>query len=174
MFELCHRAHDLELIFEECFALAFNTQLVGGVDQPLYQPADKKNTNNKIFYREDFFSSALHEVAHWCIASNKRRKLLDFGYWYDGSSRNNVQQTQFQSVELVPQAIELLFSQACHYSFVVSVDSFSVPQGDIMIFDREVKEKAKQLSVSGLPSRAVIFLQALTTFYSGSSPIVSV
>ena len=173
MSELRHRAHDLELLFQQCFTLEFNTQLVCGVDEPLYQPADEKNTINKIFYREDFFSSALHEVAHWCIASKKRRKLLDFGYWYDGSSRNNDQQARFQSVELVPQAIELLFSQACHYSFEVSVDNFSVPPGDIMIFDREVKEKAKQLSASGLPSRAVIFLQALTTFYVGSEAIVS-
>jgi len=173
MSELRHRASDLEVLFHQCFTLEFNTQLVGGVDEPLYQPVDNKNTFNKIFYREDFFSSALHEVAHWCIASKKRRKLLDFGYWYDGSSRNNVQQAKFQSVELVPQAIELLFSQACHYSFEVSVDNFSVSLDDIMIFDLEVKEKAKQLSASGLPSRAVIFLQALTNFYAGSGAIVS-
>ena len=54
MSELRHRAYDLELIFQQCFTRDFNTQLVGGVDEPLYQPADNKNTINKIFYREDF------------------------------------------------------------------------------------------------------------------------
>ena len=173
MSELCHCANDLELIFQQCFAVDYNTQLVGGANEPLYRPADDKNSDNKIFYRENFFSSALHEVAHWCIASNKRRQLLDFGYWYDGSCRNNAQQAEFQSVELVPQAIELLFSQACHYSFEVSIDNFSVPLSDITIFDREVKAKAKQLSSSGLPDRAAIFLQALTTYYTAAVPIVS-
>lgn len=165
MADTIHLAHDLELIFKRCFDDKFNTLLVGGANEPLYQPASVDHSFNTIFYREDFFSSALHEVAHWCIASDKRRQLTDFGYWYDGDSRDTMQQAKFQSVELVPQAIELLFSRACRYSFQVSIDNFCVELIEINRFESQVEEKANQLEPINLPRRANIFLTALRSCY---------
>ena len=61
----------------DCFNLRFGvsegTILVGGADEPYYEPGSP----NIIYFREDFVRSALHEVAHWCVAGAARRTLPD-------------------------------------------------------------------------------------------------
>lgn len=60
---------DLERAFRECFEVEFATILVGGGSEPLYLPSeDPPCEPHRIVYREDYFASALHEVAHWCLA----------------------------------------------------------------------------------------------------------
>ena len=96
----------LEEVFNRCFLLTENTRLVGGSAEPLYRPAGDGQEQHLLYYREDYFASALHEVAHWCIAGEARRQLVDFGYWYAPEGRDSQQQRAFESVEVKPQALE--------------------------------------------------------------------
>ncbi len=71
---------DIENIFHQCFAKSYHTRLIGGGKEPLYLPSTDPNQPHQIIYREDFPRSALHEIAHWCQAGEKRRQLEDYGY----------------------------------------------------------------------------------------------
>ncbi|MGP4953701.1 elongation factor P hydroxylase, partial [Psychrobacter sp. T6-1] len=77
----------------------------------------------RIAFAHGFFASALHEISHWCIAGQARRLLDDFGYWYAADGRNQDEQLAFERVEIKPQALECLFSLACHRPFRVSQDN---------------------------------------------------
>ncbi len=115
----------LESVFRACFNESENTLLRGGAVEPFYQPAGGERSVNLLIYREDFFASALHEIAHWCVAGNARRRQRDFGYWYAPEGRSSQQQTAFEAMEVKPQALEWFFSKACGYRFQVSVDNFN-------------------------------------------------
>ena len=117
--ERVHRAQDLEALFAQTFAAQYNTVLCGGAEEPLYQPG----APHRIVYTRDYFRSALHEVAHWCVAGEKRRQLPDYGYWYAPDGRDAAQQRAFEQVEVRPQALELLFCEACGHPFSVSLDN---------------------------------------------------
>ena len=159
----------LENVFHDCFLLAENTRLVGGAEEPLYQPAQAAGEACLLYYREDFFASALHEIAHWCIAGQARRRQLDFGYWYAPEGRNPVQQRAFEAVEVQPQALEWYFSQACGYQFRVSVDNLDPGSGklpDTLDFRRQVAAQARHWQREGLPRRAGVFYTALTVEFN--------
>ena len=64
-----------------------------GAAEPYYEPG----APSVIYFREDFDRSALHEVAHWCVAGPLRRGLPDYGYWYAPDGRNAEQQSAFYS-----------------------------------------------------------------------------
>lgn len=96
--------------------------LVRGAGEPEYFPATSSNPA-RIEFAHGFFSSALHELSHWCVAGQQRRKLSDFGYWYDADGRSLSQQQAFERVEIKPQALECLFTLACQRSFRVSQDN---------------------------------------------------
>ena len=155
-------AHTLEQVFASCFQKRNNTRLLGGFDEPLYQPAQNCGDTNIICYREDFFASALHEVAHWCIAGDDRRKLLDFGYWYTPDGQTQQQQTAFEDVEYQPQALEWFFAKACAYRFRVSTDNLSGarPLGD-KCFEQRVLAQAQQWRTKGIPADGAMFFEAL-------------
>lgn len=158
------RAERLESVFAACFLEQENTRLIGGAAEPLYQPSTRDGTPHLLYYREDFFASALHEIAHWCIAGRERRQLLDFGYWYAPEGRNKRQQEAFEAVEVEPQALEWFFSLACGYPFRVSVDNLDPVTGalpDTRDFRRRVAARARQWQWDGLPRRAAIFFRAL-------------
>jgi elongation factor P hydroxylase len=58
----------LERAFDDCFSADYRTILIGGGSEPVYLPSGDLTLNpHRIIYREDFFASALHEVAHWCL-----------------------------------------------------------------------------------------------------------
>jgi elongation factor P hydroxylase len=153
----------LERVFAECFALQYNTELVGGTPEPLYEPGSGV-APHRLYYREDYFASALHEVAHWCIAGPHRRTLKDFGYWYEPDGRAPEQQTAFEQVEYRPQALEWHFSRACGYPFRVSIDNLDGSGGDVpdsSAFKRRIAEQAALWQSTGLPPRAACFAEAL-------------
>ena len=160
----------LAAVFRECFGQSENTELRGGADEPLYLPAGAEQSSNLLYFREDYFASALHEIAHWCIAGVERRKQVDFGYWYAPEGRSSHQQKAFEAVEIKPQALEWLFSLACAYPFQVSVDNFG-PEGELVEttgFRRAVAEQASHWQQAGLPERAQQFFDALVVeFASG-------
>lgn len=164
-----HLASDLELIFNACFKRAYNTTLIGGADEPLYQPQTDTRKPHCIFYRHDYFASALHEIAHWCIAGKKRRLLEDYGYWYSEDGRDAVQQAAFEKVEIKPQAIEWAFSKACHKPFRVSIDNLNAGEIDDTQFKNAVAFQLSLYQASGFPPRAAAFILALQKFYRVSN-----
>ena len=153
----------LERVFNHCFLDSENTRLIGGASEPLYLPADKDCAENRLYYREDFFASALHEAAHWCIAGRERRGLRDFGYWYEPEGRSIDQQASFLAAEARPQALEWYFSMACGYPFQPSLDSFDPEGYEAMYrtFVGRVVAQAGRLRATGLPLRAGRFFDAL-------------
>lgn len=150
--------------FERCFAELENTRLVGGAAEPLYQPASQDRPENLLYFREDYFASALHETAHWCIAGRERRKLQDFGYWYAPEGRSVAEQRAFEAVEVKPQALEWIFSLACGYRFQVSVDNFGEAGElrDSSGFARAVARQAREWQQTAMPARAAVFYRALS------------
>ncbi len=153
----------LEDVFATCFFREYATRLVGGAPEPLYEPAQEADGIHLIHYREDYFASALHEVAHWCIAGPRRRRLTDFGYWYAPDGRTAKQQRAFEKVEYRPQALEWHFSRACGHNFRVSADNLAgrdlVSPNDV--FKRNIVRQACEWQRSGLPERARRFAAAL-------------
>lgn len=157
-------ASTLERVFASCFADSENTCLLGGVDEPIYLPATGEQAQHRLYYRLDYFASALHEVAHWCIAGAARRKLQDFGYWYAPDGRDAGQQRAFEAVEARPQALEWCFSRACNFPFRVSLDNLeggaAAAAGEAR-FRSAVNSAAQEMLARGLPPRAQVFFNAL-------------
>ena len=83
-------------LFSKEFEVSFSTKLIGGADEPLYLPKNRPGGFSLLKFRSDFVSSALHEISHWCIAGERRRKLKDFGYWYCPDGRSEVEQEAFE------------------------------------------------------------------------------
>ena len=110
------------VIFDQLFGERYETHLIEGAPEPFYHYVPKGYS--KIFFRSDYTSSALHEVAHWCIAGPNRRRENDYGYFYV-EDRNKEQQLQFQRVERKVQALEWVFSVAANVPFELSVDNFN-------------------------------------------------
>lgn len=123
-----HHYEQLIEIFNGCFAEEFNTRLIKGDDEPIYLPADAQVPYHRIVFAHGFYASALHEISHWCIAGKARRELVDFGYWYCPDGRDAQTQSQFEDVEVKPQAFDWLFCVAAGYPFNVSCDNL---EGDI-------------------------------------------
>jgi elongation factor P hydroxylase len=171
-----HCATRLELVFARCFAERDNTALAGGYDEPLYKPASKAEQSHCLGYREDFFASALHEVAHWCIAGSNRRLQTDFGYWYTPDGRTEAQQKAFERVEYKPQALEWFFSVACGYPFQVSADNLhgvSDNRDAGKAFKLKVIQQANKWRRQGLPADAAIFFRALNQEFDTSPDLES-
>lgn len=165
----------LERVFAACFAREFRTRLMGGAPEPLYQPALRPGEEHRLYYREDYFASALHEVAHWCIAGPMRRRRVDFGYWYIPDGRTQQQQRAFESVEYRPQALEWFFSRACGHRFRASADNLRGTAGDLpgdgSRFNRLILQQALNWRQRGLPGRAECFFHALCReFGTGTAP----
>ncbi|KZX53349.1 transporting ATPase [Halioglobus sp. HI00S01] len=153
----------LEHVFARCFEATEQTLLAGGASEPYYRPADSAQSQHLLYYREDFFASALHEISHWCLAGIERRQLPDFGYWYAPEGRTPEQQRAFEQVEIKPQSIEWCLSRACGYPFRVSVDNFT-PDGtlpDTRWFRAQVLAQAQHWQLHGLPTRAQQIYAAL-------------
>jgi|GEM_PF-301694 len=181
--------------------LSQNTYLVGMANEPIYLPShmpvqdflvehsNGDNTDNNkiaylgsaslntlpqanlIFFNRDYLASALHEVSHWCIAGDARRRLVDYGYWYTPDNRNAEQQAQFEQVEIKPQALEWAFSIACGKQFKVSCDNFFLQEHDSTAFEQKVYEQLCHYKQYGFPTRAQAFIDALN--HDMSSPLIS-
>jgi elongation factor P hydroxylase len=163
---------DLEGLFHECFYEDYAVMLVGGYSEPLYLPGEDGLSGCQIRYREDYFSSALHEIAHWCIAGEERRKLVDFGYWYEPDGRTPDQQAAFEKVEVKPQALEWVFSTAAGIPFRVSHDNLhggTVAQNTG--FTDAVYQQILIYISHGLPGRSALFTEALAAFYNTDNPL---
>ncbi|GAB5449722.1 MAG: elongation factor P hydroxylase [Halioglobus sp.] len=160
----------LERVFADSFGCSHRTRLVGGAAEPLYQPAASEQGWHQLHYRADYFASALHEVAHWCIAGKRRRGQVDYGYWYHADGRDADQQRAFEAVEFKPQALEWFFSRACGWTFTVSVDNLSSTnqQWDSGPFSARILAQVWDWQATGLPARADVFFRALSAEFGGA------
>ncbi|GLS26329.1 elongation factor P hydroxylase [Marinibactrum halimedae] len=165
-----HCSGDLEQCFNTCFISSEKTVLVGGGEEPEYLPLTQNDEFHRIVFTRDYFASALHEVAHWCVAGAERRKLPDYGYWYAPDGRSALQQAEFERVEVKPQAMEWIFSVACDYRFRVSADNLAAGLGASDGFKANIFEQARHYCVNGLPRRAKEFTLALAAHYGVENP----
>lgn len=162
------RVHDsaqLIELFDRTFIASHATCLRGGAEEPLYQPASRVDELNRVVFTRDYFASALHEVAHWCVAGAERRRQPDYGYWYAPDGRNQEQQLEFERVEVKPQALEWLFAVAAGWRFKVSADNLSLDQGPSDSFMAAICRQAQDYCLKGVNQRAGAFLEALVLQY---------
>lgn len=160
-----HRCEDLIRIFNQLFLESEQTRLVKGDDEPIYLPASMTGNEHQVIFAHGFFASAMHEIAHWCVAGKERRLQEDYGYWYEPDGRTEEQQRLFEKVEVIPQAMEKCFCLAAGFRFRVSVDNLNGSPGDTRGFEENVDRQAKKYLTEGLPDRAQRFFDALEDFY---------
>jgi elongation factor P hydroxylase len=160
------QAEDLVTLFNYCFATAENTILLGGAEEPIYEPASDNCEYNRLFFTRDYFSSALHEIAHWCIAGKERRSHVDYAYWYHPDGRDPAQQAKFEAAEIKPQAIEQAFSLAAGIKFRVSIDNLENEKKSSDTFALAVDNQLESLIQSGFNPRTQVFLNTLHDFYN--------
>ena len=162
--------HQLMRLFSQEFAESDKTELIDGAAEPYYQPGSP----HRIYFRADYVRSALHEVAHWCVAGRRRRQLPDYGYWYSPDGRHAEQQQAFFAVEARPQAIERCFCEAIGIAFSPSVDNVGaqIDPPQMRRFEARIQDWCDQFERTGMPSRAARFVMALRSTTSLSQDSV--
>lgn len=161
-----HHFQQLIDLFDGCFAGEYNTRLIKGDDEPVYLPADAEAPYNRIIFAHGYYASAIHEISHWCIAGAERRKLVDFGYWYCPDGRDAATQSQFENVEVKPQALDWLFCMAAGFPFNVSCDNLEGDfEPDRIAFQRRVHAQVMRYLDEVIPERPARFIRALREFY---------
>ena len=160
-----HHPEVLIRLFDEIFYAEYNTRLVRGQDEPIYLPANEECDYHQVIFAHGFFASALHEIAHWCIAGEERRGQIDYGYWYQPDGRNEREQKAFETVEVKPQAIEWAFSIACDFPFHFSLDNLDGAPADALGFKSAVANELSQMLNFGFPKRAGQFINVLRANY---------
>lgn len=154
-------------IFNESLGKEYGAVLMGGFSEPCYIPCERQLDSSimirpaEIQFTKDFIRSALHEVAHWCIAGEYRRNQTDYGYWYRPDGRNELEQKEFFKVEVKPQAIEKIFSEHCLIDFRVSCDNLGGIAMDEKAFEDAVDRQVALYMAEGLPDRAQKFIEAI-------------
>lgn len=167
-----HHYQDLIVLFEQTFFQQYNTRLIKGGDEPIYLPSNKQCDFNQIVFAHGYYASALHEISHWCLAGENRRKLEDFGYWYEPDGRDQTQQNAFEQVEIKPQAIEWAFCVAAKKHFDVSTDNLSGEgKTDRIAFKDKVYQQVLIYLEKGFPKDAGSFINSLAKYYQSDLPL---
>ena len=150
--------------FNKVFSAEFAVRLVGGGREPDYFPATSERSA-LIVARENFAASALHEAAHWCVASRARRALSDYGYEYLPPPREPAQQAQFFSSEARVQAVEWYLSRCAGNRFRASADDPDFSLSALAQFQSELWPLVARWEAEAVektvPPRAHRFGQAL-------------
>lgn len=167
-----HRCDDLITLFNRCFENNYRTRLIGGGEEPIYYPQTDPHAYHTIVFTRDYFSSALHECAHWFIAGEARRQCVDYGYWYEPDGRDAKTQRLFEQVEVKPQALEWILSVAADYRFHISLDNLQGAARSTAPFRKALLTQIAAYKKFGLPPRARIFHRALCDFYNTSPQII--
>jgi elongation factor P hydroxylase len=131
----------------------WRTRLVAGADEPVYRPAAVPQAFHQIVFAHGYFSSALHELAHWCLAGAGRRTKEDYGYWYCPDGRDVKRQAAFEQVEVKPQAVEWWLTAAAGRRFRTSTDNLNGTPTDNTPFRQAVQQQAQRYLMEGLPGR---------------------
>ena len=152
----------IKAVFEQQFGQTHNVLLSGGAEEPLYLPSHPDQPHNLLVYTRDYPASALHEIAHWCLASVEQLTLKDWGHWYTPDGRSAEQQRTFQSAEARVQAIEWALSLAAGRPFRESSDNLSGELIDSAEFKDQIYQRALHFCEKGLPERAGQLFDAFT------------
>ncbi|WP_428035526.1 elongation factor P hydroxylase [Amphritea sp.] len=152
-------------LFNGLFSETLNTVLVRGDDEPIYLPADAINPQHRVIFAHGFFASALHEISHWCVAGEERRRLVDFGYWYKPDGRTAEEQAEFEKVEVKPQALEWLLSEAAGHKFHFSADNLGSDIGASETFKQNVHQQLNRYLAEGIPERPAALIRAFQNYY---------
>lgn len=161
-----HNYQDLITIFNHTFYSEYNTRLELGGDEPVYLPLDDQHNYHRIIFARGFYASALHEIAHWCVAGPERRLLEDFGYWYEPDGRSAQTQAEFEKVEIRPQAYEWILAASANFPFSVSCDNLNGDfEPDRLQFMQTVRDEVCSILAAGLPPRVKSLAAALQAFY---------
>ncbi|NVJ62089.1 MAG: elongation factor P hydroxylase [Gammaproteobacteria bacterium] len=151
----------VQRVFNQLFETTLNTRLEFGFEEPFYLASNQEG-RSVIQSRYDYLSSALHEIAHWCIAGDARREVDDYGYWYEPDGRSDQQQALFEKVEVEPQAMEWILSACCQHEFNFSADNL---EGDVTLseaFTEAVTAKVAEFWQEGLSKRSDMLVRALS------------
>ncbi len=104
--------------------------------------------------RTDFLPAPCTRSLTGVSPARLRREQVDFGYWYCPDGRDAMTQSQFEDVEVKPQAFEWLFCVAAGFPFNVSCDNL---EGDVepdrIAFQRRVHARVMTLLEQGIPER---------------------
>ena len=164
------RPQEVINLFDRLFFARYATRLCFGPSDPEYLPRTHHGGSHQIFFAHGFFASALHEVAHWCVAGPERRQQVDYGYWYRPNGRSEAEQREFSAVEVKPQALEWIFSVAAGITFHFSADNLgtggSVVSADWYLFQDAVLAQVHTYLNRGLPARATAFAAGLSELYA--------
>jgi len=163
---MTHDYNDLITIFNQTFYPTYNTKLELGGDEPIYLPADKEFDYHRIVFARGYYASALHEIAHWCVAGPERRLLEDFGYWYEPDGRTEAVQAEFEKVEIRPQAYEWILAMSAGFPFNVSCDNLHGDfEPDRVAFMTKVHNEVMSILDKGIPERVAMLSDALRAHY---------
>lgn len=116
--ELC------EIVIRRLSEVLPDLEIQGGAEEPFYKAATE-DQKAILYFRDNYVRSCLHELAHYCLAGDRRRKLDDFGFWYFPCGRTEEEQIQFEKVEARPQGLEKVMCEAMGIKFSPSLDDFS-------------------------------------------------
>lgn len=155
------RLETLINLFNGTFMQSHNTVLVGGAKEPFYAPAGGSERFDRVIFTQDYFSSALHEIAHWCIAGKERRTQPDYGYWYAPDGRTEAQQRAFEQVEVKPQAMERIMAKACEQPFRISADNLEAGLSASDSFAENIHAQTLVYCRDGFPERAQRLLEGM-------------
>jgi len=158
-------------VFDRLFAGALNTRLLAGGQEPVYKPADEVEGYHRVVFSHDYVASALHEVAHWCVAGASRRSLEDYGYWYAADGRNSEQQAEFERVEVKPQALEWILSVAAGLPFRVSADNLEAELGASEAFKDAIYAQVLTYLTAGVNERVIALVDALSQMSATPDPL---
>lgn len=164
---------DVVEIFDGLFSKSLNTRLIGGASEPIYLPADDQASYSRIVFTRDYVASSLHEVAHWCVAGEARRQLEDYGYWYAPDGRSVEQQSEFELVEVKPQALEWIFSVAAGLPFRVSADNIESGLGASEAFKAAIFEQQQKYLNGHLNDRSQRLIDELSHRSGVAQPLNS-
>lgn len=161
----------LPFVLNSCRTILPDLVIRGGASEPFYQ-ASKHNQPAILFFRQDFVRSLFHELAHYCLAGNKRRMFDDFGYWYQPCGRSGKEQILFELVEARPQGLEKVFCELWQVPFTPSLDNFSErPTSKIFL---ENLENAYIEMTTSPPVTAKYLLEGMHHFVEVESNTVNV
>lgn len=166
-----HQVSDLISLFDNTFYQNYQTRLIRGEDEPIYLPADKEYNFHRIIFAHGFYASGLHEIAHWLIAGEKRRLIEDYGYWYCPDGRTEIEQAEFEKVEIKPQAIEWALCVAAGFKFNVSADNLNGEQPCRVSFQKKVHQQVLTYINNGFCQRTQALLKAFSDFYQTPWPL---
>ena len=135
----------------------------GGAEEPFYEAA-KNGKKATLYFRDNYPRSLLHELSHFCLSGDRRRKLDDFGYWYFPCGRTEEEQLLFEKVEARPQGLEKAMCEAFGIKFSPSLDDFSgKPASESFL--KQLDKAYQEMLVSAPPTASKV-LVALSTLNS--------